>query len=209
MRMLCAWTNGEKAEVHLVELPSKEQQILKVYKPGFTGVMFREYLATSYLSRRLSIVPKVIRFSPRRRELVMSYIPGQRVLEWVLQHFGEPNLKLEEFLNFEAMDTDPRIVEAFIRFRQSASKDASRLKEAIELSYARLHGLGWQHGTCDPRNVIYDGQQVYIIDFDHARPSFTPTKYDYPSLTYWFGLLPGDRRGGRVSIANPIGCGRN
>ena len=190
MKKLCSWTNGEKAVVHLVELPTGEKQIVKIYKPGFVGWMFREYLSLRYISKRLSIIPKLICFRPSQKELVLSYIPGQRVLEWVLQRFGEANLNLEEFLNFEAMGTDPRIVEAFLRFRLSASEDASKLKQAIKLSYGRLHELGWQHGTCDPRNVIYAEHQVYIIDLDHARPGLTPVKYDYPALTHWFGIVP-------------------
>ncbi len=190
MKTVCSWTNGEKAVVRLVELPTGEKRIVKVYKPGFIGWMFREYLSLRYVSKRLSIIPKLICFRPSQKELVLSYIPGQRVLEWVLQRFGEANLNVEEFLNFEAMGTDPRIVEAFVRFRLSASEDASKLKQAIKLSYGRLHELGWQHGTCDPRNVIYDEQQAYIIDFDHARPSLKPIKHDYPALTQWFGIVP-------------------
>jgi hypothetical protein len=174
MKKLCSWTNGQKAVVHLVELPTGEKRIVKIYKPGFVGWMFREYLSLRYVSKRLPIIPKLICFRPSQKELVLSYIPGQRVLEWVLQRFGEANLNVEEFLNFEAMGADPRIVEAFVRFRLSASK----------------HELGWQHGTCDPRNVIYDEQQAYIIDFDHARPSLAPVKYDYPALTQWFGIVP-------------------
>lgn len=80
----------------------------------------------------------------------LSYIPGQRVLEWVLQRFVQPDLQLEVFLNFEAMDTDPRIAEAFRMFRQSTSEDSSMLTRAIKLSYSLLHQLGWQHGTSDP-----------------------------------------------------------
>jgi hypothetical protein len=44
------------------------------------------------------------------------------------------------------------------------------------------------HGSTDPRNAIYDGNQVFIIDFDHARPSLNPGKFDYPQLSWWYGL---------------------
>ncbi|HEU0046328.1 MAG TPA: lipopolysaccharide kinase InaA family protein [Nitrososphaera sp.] len=190
MRILCSWNNGQKAVVHLVECSNGEKQIQKLYKPGFAGWMFREYFSIWYVSRWLDIVPKLISFRPWKKELVMSYIPGQRVLEWVLEHFGQPNLDLHEFRNFEAMGRDPRITEAFVRFRESSSVDALGLKTAIKQSYARLHSIGWQHGTSDPRNVLYDGRQAYIIDFDHARPSLSPAKNDYPDLTHWFGIAP-------------------
>jgi len=187
---LCTWNNGQKAVVHLVHNSNGEPQIQKIYKPGFTGWMLREYIGLWYVSKRLSVVPKPIRFRPWKREIIMSYVSGERVLEWVLKHFGQPDLHLEEFLNFEAMDADSRIVEAFARFRESSSHDASKLKHAIKESYGRLHALGWQHGTSDPRNVIYDGNQAHIIDFDHARPSLSPVELDYQALRYWFGLSP-------------------
>jgi len=121
IRTLCTWNNGEKAVVHLVEDSNGEKQIQKLYKPGFAGWMFREYLSIRYLSRWLDIIPKLVSFRPGKKELIISYIPGQRVLEWVLEHFGQPNLDLDEFRNFEAMERDPRITEAFVRFRESSS----------------------------------------------------------------------------------------
>ncbi len=59
-KVLCSWTNGTKAVVHLVELPTGAKQILKVYKPGFNVWMLREYMNTLYISKRLSIVPKIL-----------------------------------------------------------------------------------------------------------------------------------------------------
>jgi tRNA A-37 threonylcarbamoyl transferase component Bud32 len=150
--------------------------------------MFREYFSIWYVSKWLDIIPRLVSFRPWKKELIMSYIPGQRVLEWVLEHFGQSNLDLDEFRHFHGTLRDARITEAFVRFRESSSVEALRLKAAIKQSYARLHRIGWQHGTSDPRNVLYDGRQAYIIDFDHARPSLSPTKYDYPDLTYWFGI---------------------
>ena len=141
-----------------------------------------------YVSRRLDIIPRLVSFAPWKNELVISYVPGRRVLEWVLEHFGPPELDLQEFLNCESLEGDARITQAFGRFRDSSSSEAVRLRGSIKKSYAKLHSIGWQHGTSDPRNVIYDGQRAYIIDFDHARPSLSPHKYDYPALAYWFGI---------------------
>ena len=186
----CAWTNGARATVYLLEYPDGNKLVLKKYKPGHFKWMMRDYLNSMYVSMRLSNVPKLLHFSLIKRELVFSYVRGTRVLEWVLQQFGDPGLDILEFLNFEAMDTDHRIVRAFKRFRDSDSEPARRLKQAIRDSYARLHAVGIQHGTADPRNVIYDERQVYIIDFDRARPAWNRRKVDYRALTYWFGVYP-------------------
>lgn len=196
----CTWNNGQKAVVHLVEDANGDRAIYKIYKPGFFGWMVREWFGIWYVSKRVDVTPKLIGFSPFRRELVLSYIPGQRVLEWVLERFGESSTDLDQFRNCEALEGDARITRAFERFRRSPSEEASRLRACIQRSYARLHAIGWQHGTSDPRNIIYDGHRAYIIDFDHARPSLSPEQYDNPALAYWFGISQ-DRRPKQSSAA--------
>src|SRR5256885_8634915 len=82
LTVITSWTNGHKAVVHLVEHGNGEKLILKVYRPGFTSAMFREYVAARYVATKLSVVPRVLGFRPWRKELYFSYISGQRVLEW-------------------------------------------------------------------------------------------------------------------------------
>jgi len=190
MRIITSWTNGRKATVHLVQNGGSERVILKIYRPGYLGSMFREYLATRYVASRLPIVPRVLRFRPLKKELVLTYLSGQRVLEWVLDRFGDEGVVLSEFQSFHGMETNVQIARAFERFRQSASEEAARLKQAIRESYASLHRIRFQHGGPDPRNVIYDGARAFIIDFDHARLGLAPAKTDYRSLTRWYGILP-------------------
>jgi hypothetical protein len=187
VRIGATWDRGGKAVVHLIECSSGAKLIRKTYNPRYIAWMFRECFSAFYLSRRLDVVPHFVSFRPWRRELVVSYIHGQRVLEWVLEHFGQADLDVSEFRNYDGIQQDVRVMEAFDRFRKSTSAEAIKLNRAIIDSYAKLHGLGWQHGSVDPRNLIYDGQCVYIIDFDHARPSLRPTKYDSPALKGWFG----------------------
>jgi hypothetical protein len=196
LSVITSWTNGQKAVVQLLEKSTGEKFIRKAYRPGFTAAMFREYVAARYVASKLSIVPKVLGFRPWRGELYFSYIPGQRVLEWVLQRFGG-DVTLSEFQSFHGLNppnhVEPRVADAFARFRQSTSEEAQGLKEAIRTSYSNLHRVGILHGSADPRNVIYDEHCVFIIDFDHARPSFKAAELDYKSLTYWYGCLPAGR----------------
>lgn len=192
LTVITSWTNGEKALVHLMANRTGQKFIMKVYRPGFTARMFREYVAARYVANKLSIVPKVLAFRPWRKELYFSYIPGQRVFEWVLQRFGS-NVTLSEFQSFHGLDpdhVDARVAEAFARFRESTSEEAHQLREAIRTSYSCLHRIGILHGSPNPRNLIYGQDRVFIIDFDHARPSINPAKIDYKSLTYWYGCLP-------------------
>jgi hypothetical protein len=161
--------------------------------------MLREYLVTRYISTRVPGTPKVLALRPWRKELHLSYVPGQRVLEWVLERFGDVGLSLESFQSFHGLDPDspnPQVAEAFDRFRSSTSDEAQQLKGAIRTSYAALHQIGMLHGSPDPRNVIYGDGRVSIIDFDHARPCLNPAPIDYRSLAYWYG----------VALDQPSGC---
>jgi serine/threonine protein kinase len=194
-RAITSWTNGRKAIVQLIENGRGEKWILKTYRPGFALTMLREYLVTRYISRRIPLTPKVLGFRPLRKELLLSYVSGQRVLEWVLERFGDAGLYLLDFQSFHGLDPDhpnPVVAAAFERFRRSTSEDAQQLKQAIRASYAALHRIGILHGSPDPRNIIYGDGRVSIIDFDHARPCLDPAKIDYRSLSYWYGLAPND-----------------
>lgn len=187
MRVITAWTNGRKAEVQLLEDSAQKKLILKAYRPGFMLPMFREYLVTLFVSRKLSIVPKVLAFQPLHKRLFLSFIDGQRVLEWVLQRYGDDGLVLSDFQSFHGLDTNEQVASAFSRFRYSNSKEARDLKKAIHESYRSLHRIRIRHGTTDPRNIIYDGTRAFILDFDHARPSLNPSKCDLEALECWFG----------------------
>jgi len=189
MMTTTSWTNGRTATVHLLENGSGEKVIMKRYRPGFSGTMFREYLVARHAAAGLSVVPKVLGFRPSHRELFFSYVPGRRVLEWVLQRFGGKDLVLAEFESFHGLDTNVEVAEAFSRFRHSTGEEASRLKQAIKTSYSCLHGMGILHGSTDPRNVIYDGDKAFIIDFGHSRPSLAPARIDYRGLTHWYGIV--------------------
>jgi len=188
-KTLCSWTNGRKANVYLVESTCGTKVILKCYRTRFIATLVREYLCTKYLSHRLAITPKVLGFNPRSRQLILSYIPGERVFEWVLARFGTEGIRIEDFRSYDYLDTCKIVAEAFKQFRSSQLPEALTLKKAIKDSYELLHRTGFVHGSADPRNVIYDGRQVFIIDFDHARPCLSP-KLEYTALSKWYGIVP-------------------
>jgi tRNA A-37 threonylcarbamoyl transferase component Bud32 len=187
-QIITTWTNGRKAIVNLMADSKGEQYIQKLYRPGFTFSMIREYIITDYLSKRLDIVPKVLKFRPVQKQIYLSFMKGKRVLEWVLEHFGDDGVSIMDFQSVHGLETNQTIAVAFKRFRESNSTDATRLREAIKLSYVRLHKLKFVHGSTDPRNIIYDGNMVHIIDFDNSRPSLLPEKVDSGRLKMWYGI---------------------
>jgi tRNA A-37 threonylcarbamoyl transferase component Bud32 len=123
--------------------------------------------------------------------MLLQYLPGDRVLEWVLSRFSD-NLDLADFQSFHGLmpphNVDPRVAKAFLRFRESTSEEALQLKAAIRASYSLLHRIGIKHGSVDPRNVLYHADRVFIIDFDNARPSLQPSASDDEDLKYWYGV---------------------
>lgn len=187
-RIICSWTNGRKANVYLIEDETGQKVIRKVYRPRFVVTMFREYFLTSYLAHRIDIVPQVLKFRPLERDLVLSYIHGDRVFEWVLAWYGDEYLNIEDFRSYDHLDTCNIVDRAFKKFRNSQLPDTVRLKQAIKESYDMLHKTRFIHGSADPRNIIYDGKQVFIIDFDHSRPSLNPRIHEYRYLSKWYGI---------------------
>lgn len=187
-RVVSSWTNGRMANVYLVEEESGRRVIRKRYKRRFLLAMVREYLATVYLTHWLDITPRVLSFGLISGELVLSHMPGVRVLEWVLARYGDPDLRIEDFQSFHGLDTNATVAEAFRRFRDCRSPEAVRLKQAISRSYAALHRTWFVHGGADPRNIIYDGERVFIIDFNQSRPSLNPQQFERACLCRWYGI---------------------
>ncbi len=149
--------------------------------------MLREFIALSYLSS-LSILPRVLAFYPLHREMVLSYLPGERVLEWVLKRYGDDGLDLDGFTSFHGIETNQVVDRAFRSFRESTDASSRALKDSIRSSYQILHRTKFIHGDPSPRNLIFDGRIVYLVDFDHSRPSIDPARVDFVALQRWYGL---------------------
>jgi tRNA A-37 threonylcarbamoyl transferase component Bud32 len=149
--------------------------------------MLREYFALRCL-RGCGVVPTVLGVSLQRRELLLSHIRGQRLLEWVLERYGPPGLALEQFRSFHGLEGNSVVADAFSRFRKAVDPDSGRLRHAIRSSYLLIHGRHILHSDPSPRNLIYDGNTIHVIDFDHARPSLSPAPLDFRSLSKWYGV---------------------
>jgi hypothetical protein len=185
-----SWTNGQLAVTSLKDDGEGGRWIEKKYRTTIKAIltMIREYMMMGYISRRLSIVPRLLGVNWKERELRLTFIPGTRVLEWVLGHCGREGLDLAQFESFHGLQTNPDVAAAFANFRSSPSVDCIALKEAILSSYRQFHRTGMVHGCADPRNLIYCDGVVHIIDFDHARPSFARRSIDGRCLKEWYGI---------------------
>jgi tRNA A-37 threonylcarbamoyl transferase component Bud32 len=122
------------------------------------------------------------------RRLLLSYIPGERLLEWVLRRYGDQGLDLAEFASLHGIRTNDRVQRAFERFRAASDPEATALRNAIVDTYRRLHRTSFLHGDPGPRNIIYDGERAHLIDFDHTRPSLAPARVDSRALQRWYGV---------------------
>ena len=181
------WTNGSKAEVCLLEDKAGKRRIKKRYRRQFSRPMLRELFALLYVSR-LRVTPYVIKFSLIKGEFELSYIEGERVLEWVLARYGDHGTDLAEFESFHGLETNSVVARAFERFRDSSEPRSVALREAIRISYAKLHGRHILHGDSSPRNLIYDGHKVHLIDFDRSRVCRDPASIEFGNLQRWYGI---------------------
>ena len=115
---LYSWGRGPSATVELRKLPGGQQVIFKRYDNIHWKAMWREYLALSYL-RNTYVVPKVLKFIPIRRVLVLEWISGCTVLEWVLRRFGITETRIQDFVDRKRVKTAPDAMHAFELFKRS------------------------------------------------------------------------------------------
>jgi hypothetical protein len=187
-QVVTSWLNGRKAAVHLLKRPDATLYILKQYKAKCFPTYLRELFATAHLAKKTKVTPRLLSSNIFQRTFCLGFIPGQRVLEWVLERFAPTKVNLEEFQSCHGLQTNPLIQQSFANLRASASEEAQKLRAAIAVSYKALHEVGWSHGSADPRNILYHESVIYIIDLDHARPAFGALDKERASLDRWFGI---------------------
>lgn len=191
------WTNGSKADVYLIRSKDGARAIRKCYRRRLLRPILQEYVSLRYLAKT-GIVPEILRFSLRRAEFVLSFIEGQRVLEWVVERFSEPDTDLDQFRSFHGLDSNPIVTAAFDKFRNATDEDSVRLRAAIVATYSKFHAAHYLHGDPSPRNLIYNEDKVFLIDFDHSRPSLNPEAIDFIKLSRWYGVEPAGKNTGQL-----------
>lgn len=187
-QLISVWENGARANVTHSRDSNGVEYVEKAYRSGEYFTFYRELMALKYLGPRISCVPSVLSFDIRRRITCLEFVAGERVLEWVLKKFGRSDIEIEAFQSFHGLETNKLVHEAFEKFKNSNSVEAIRLREAVATAYGELHRQRFVHGDPSPRNLIYDGNRVSIIDFDHSRPSLNPPKIDGKKVHRWYGV---------------------
>lgn len=182
------WDNGSKANVSHLRDSAGIEYIRKDYRSGQFLTFCRELAVLKYLGSRISCVPSVLSFELAGSTTYLEYVAGERVLEWVLRKFSVDQVDLDSYKSFHGLETNKVVGMAFDRFKGSDNLEARALKNAIANSYRKLHREYFVHGDPSPRNLIFDGSNVTIIDFDHSRPSRKPFKIDGAKLEHWYGI---------------------
>jgi tRNA A-37 threonylcarbamoyl transferase component Bud32 len=183
-RVLAAWTSGRRAAAYLLEDELGRKCVLKRYRPGHLPIMIKEMVALRCLAR-FDVAPQLVSYEIGTRTLVLTYVAGERVLEWVLRRYGDRDL---DFASAHGLATNEFVQRAFARFRSATDEQALALREAIVATYRRLHQARVLHGDPGPRNIIYDGERAYLIDFDQTRPSLSPARIETRGLKKWYGI---------------------
>ena len=150
--------------------------------------LIREFLILIYLERKLPTIPKVINIDLKNKTMHLTFVEGERALEWVLKRYGTKGLNVAQFKSFHGLDTNPIVASAFAKLKSSTDKNAKCFKKAIKLAYEEFHNLNFAHGDPSPRNLVYDGKIIHLIDFDRTRLSFNPQAIDRKQLSHWYDL---------------------
>lgn len=191
--VLRTW-QSDYADTHLVQLPSGDRLIRKCYRSPFYLYFLRETLVMKRLSR-LSVVPPLRRTGWLSLELEITWQAGPTVLEWILDRHGQ-DLAPDSENDGSASEAT---AEALQRFRESGDPADEKLRAAIRNAYADLHESRFMHGDPGPQNLIYEGERVYLVDFDHGRPSADPARLDNLQLAQLYGVTAPSRSLGALA----------
>lgn len=146
--------------------------------------------------------PELIQHSRELKALILSEVPG-RPLE-LGSEAGQEELAyrqagrmLSQIHSIPYRDTDIPLFEALHRRTQSWCKRAvgivpeahlTRLKRKVGELEGELKG--WKRVPCHrdytPRNWLWDGTELYLIDFEHSRPDLHCLDFEKLRGHYWF-----------------------
>lgn len=190
-KLLRSWGRGPCATTELREWIPGKKVIVKKYGEDQSRAMWTEYLALTAL-RLTHLVPLVIRFMPGQRILVLEWISGVTVLEWVLRKYGLPQAKIEYFSLRKRVKADPEAMQAFEQFKHSTDPGCLKLYEMIRKAYARIHRYHIVHNDVKPANIIIGEtnaqvDRIVLVDFERATLRWDAVRRDQKELAFWFG----------------------
>ena len=189
-----SWGRGPSAAVELREWPDGRRAIVKRYGPedGHRNAMWREYLALTFL-RTTHVVPKVLKLMPKSRVLVLEWIPGVTILEWVLRRYGVAEASVQRFIKREPVKKSRQAMDIFEQFQQSMDPDCVRLREAVRSAYDQIHRRHVVHNDVKPANIILEGGystppcSVVLVDFESATVRWDAARRDRAEFEMWLG----------------------
>ncbi len=191
--LIHTWGEGPSANVGLIDWGKNDRAIVKKYRRGQIKAMWCEYLALIAL-RATGFVPRVLRFSPVSRTIVIEWIEGVTLIEWVLHAFG---CSPEEIAKYRwsriPIRTDTIVLEAFGRFRHSRLPECLSLRRALREAYVMVHSRHIVHNDIRPVNIICrsvreEGCSVCLIDFGRATLRWDAARRDESALAFWYGI---------------------
>jgi len=183
-----SWTNGARAHVELAKLPQYPNKVIvKSFRKGTLIFFINEVVTLSYL-RNIGVTPRILGLNLGKKILILEYMDGERLLEWVLRKCSRQSVDLKDYRNIHGIDTNPVIGAAFSVFQKSKDPEITYVKNEIQKCYRKIHRRKISQGDVRPRNLICRGGSVAAIDFDLALPMARPADRDNVLLMKWYGI---------------------
>lgn len=184
-----SWGHGPFATVELRGGSDGGRAIHKTFRSRLA--MWREYTVLRLL-RRSDVVPQVLQFKPAKRVLVLEWVAGIRVTEWVLRKFEFGQDVIEKYRGRTRIKSDPDSMQAFERFRASQDAECLALVEAMREAYRPVHARHIVHNDLKPSNIIVRNTtnrsfRVCLLDFESATLRWDARRRDSVDFQFWFG----------------------
>ncbi|KAK4866235.1 hypothetical protein LT330_008576 [Penicillium expansum] len=144
------------------------------------------FLKDTYVKRaRLSSYDRISK-SPQPNEIAESILAEAKVCELLMQN-SHPNIAIyhgcqvsgdritglcfKKYSHTLMKEVNPgSLMKRQARSTRETRKDYSGVLDGIESGIRHLHSLGLVHNDINPSNIMFDGDELVIIDFGSCRP---------------------------------------